>query len=68
MRILALPLLLLALVACSDPAEKAKEANMELKDDSLRAEIRAAQVRLDSLRKEGVQLRKTLDSLNIPQH
>lgn len=64
------PLLVILVVAlllsCADPAEEMKAKQMQLQADSLRAEIRATQARIDSLKQEAAENRRTMDSLGIP--
>jgi hypothetical protein len=55
-----------AIISCSDPAEEIQAKKLETKADSLRAEIRATQIRIDSLQKEAAQHKKVADSLGIP--
>jgi len=56
----------MALVACSDPADKIDPAVEKTRADSLRVEIRTTEARIESLKTERVQRMKTLDSLGIP--
>jgi hypothetical protein len=53
-------------LACSDPAEGTKLQAKEGSADSLRAQIRLASARIDSLRTAGAKLRQTMDSLGFP--
>lgn len=65
--IIATCVLLVSLIACSDPAEEIKAKAEQAKADSLRAEIRATQGRIDSLKTESTKLNRVIDSLGIPR-
>lgn len=54
------------LLACSDPAEEVRSKALDMKADSLRSEIQATLLRIDSLRKMTAEQKQILDSLGMP--
>ena len=58
-------IIFLALSSCSDPVAEARKAYEKAQVDSLRADIKASRLRIDSLRKASDSIRAIVDSLDM---